>query len=478
MRHLGRTLAGALALVAALSVTILAEAELAPNAPQPKAYSDPRELRLTPKPAPVPALKYRLLPMESKRTPGDAAPIYLRLGIESSIELKKGEIGQKSKDWSNLPLAQFPVAEARKYLDPWGNVFKQLKFAARRQSCRWNYTLSEQREEVIELGLSDLQEMRNWARLQAIKVRLEIAEHNYDEAVQSMETGIAFGRHVGEGPVLINTLVGVACAQLMLSGVEELIAQPDSPNLYWALTALPRPLISARNALETEALMPEWMLPELLEADRPHADAEWTPILARLHARMQSIASRVMVTDHAGVHPATSTFPELAAFKAQALPAARSFLKPQKIASDDQAILMYLAARYREIYDDQFKHAYLEFPRAVASVQAADKPVGVIKTGPFDPFVSLMPSSMAALTAEARLDRSVAALRVIEAIRMDAAVRGELPRSLDQVKVVPIPVDPMTGKPFEYHLDGETATLVGTDVEPRMVLRYQLSLRK
>src|SRR4051812_13760810 len=108
MRHRVRIMAGAIALVAALSGMILAD-EPARNAPKPKAYSDPRELHLTPKPAPVPALKYRLLPLESERTPGDAAPTYLRLGIEGSTEPKKGEIAQKSDDWSNLPLVQFPV---------------------------------------------------------------------------------------------------------------------------------------------------------------------------------------------------------------------------------------------------------------------------------------------------------------------------------------------------------------------------------
>ena len=157
------------------------------------------------------------------------------MGIEGRPSTKKATSPRSPIDWSNLPLAQFPVPEARKYIDQWSNVFEQLKFAARRQTCNWNYTLPEQKEEAIELRLPDLQVMRNWARLQAIKVRVEIAEHKYDEAVQTIETGIAFGQHVGEGPVVINTLVGVACAEVMLGGVEELIAQPDSPNLYWAL---------------------------------------------------------------------------------------------------------------------------------------------------------------------------------------------------------------------------------------------------
>ena len=124
-------------------------------------------------------------------------------------------------------------------------------------------------------------------------------------------------------------------------------------------------------------------------------------ILARLHARMKSIESKVMVTDSTGVHPATSSFPEFAAFKAQALPTAKAYVKERKLAtenaSDDQVILMYLAAHYREISDDQFKYAYLPFPDAAASADAAEKQLKAAKTGTFDPFVTLIPNVIAVL---------------------------------------------------------------------------------
>ena len=42
-----------------------------------------------------------------------------------------------------------------------------------------------------------------------------------------------------------------------------------------------------------------------------------------------------------------------------------------------------------------------------------------------------------------------------------AAKDGSLPESLDEIKLVPIPLDPVTGKPFSYTKAGETATLSG-----------------
>ena len=74
--------------------------------------------------------------------------------------------------------------------------------------------------------------MRQWGRILALKARVEIVEGKYDNAIRTVETGLAFGRHVAEGPFLINGLIGVAITNLVLAPLEDLIAQPGAPNLY------------------------------------------------------------------------------------------------------------------------------------------------------------------------------------------------------------------------------------------------------
>ena len=69
--------------------------------------------------------------------------------------------------WLEMPFDQFPVAEARKFVDRWGDRLQQMEFGARRQTCNWNYTLPEQKERAIEILLPDAQELRSWARLLA-----------------------------------------------------------------------------------------------------------------------------------------------------------------------------------------------------------------------------------------------------------------------------------------------------------------------
>jgi hypothetical protein len=72
----------------------------------------------------------------------------------------------------------------------------------------------------------------------------------------------------------------------------------------------------------------------------------------------------------------------------------------------------------------------------------------------------LLPAMRAVRTAQLRLERDLAALRLIEALRMYAAEHaGSLPAALDEITEVPVPTNPATGKPFQYRLDGQTAIL-------------------
>ncbi len=79
-----------------------------------------------------------------------------------------------------------------------------------------------------------------------------------------------------------------------------------------------------------------------------------------------------------------------------------------------------------------------------------------------------------------RLDRDVAALQGIEAVRHYAATHdGQLPAQLTDITDATVPKNPETGKPFGYRLDGSKAVL---DVaapkggQPREAVRYEITL--
>ena len=80
-----------------------------------------------------------------------------------------------------------------------------------------------------------------------------------------------------------------------------------------------------------------------------------------------------------------------------------------------------------------------------------------------------------------RLDRHVAALQCIEAIRLYAGSHdGRFPQMLSDVTDIKIPVDPLTKKLFSYKSNGSEAILEleGTeDPEGRDAVRYELKLK-
>jgi hypothetical protein len=81
-----------------------------------------------------------------------------------------------------------------------------------------------------------------------------------------------------------------------------------------------------------------------------------------------------------------------------------------------------------------------------------------------------------------RLDRHVAALQCIEALRLYAgAHNGTFPNELSDVTEVPIPNDPIDQKPFIYHRTGSKAALEAeapNGAKARFALRYLLNVEK
>jgi hypothetical protein len=438
-------------------------------AAQEAAGDKPKELGLSPARAPEPALRYRLIPSSADLNPGDAAPIYLRLRHEVN-DPSWNEIEEKWVAWHDLPLGKLPVKEARQFVDKWVARTKQLEFGSRRAFCDWSYTLPEQKLDAIGILLPDCQSMRQWAKLLALKAKVEIADHNYENAIETLETGIAFGRHVADGPFLISALVGIAICQNMLDRVEDLVAQPDAPNLYWALTSLPRPLVSFRTSLESEHRLVENMVPELTQADQSRTRAAWKVLVESLYGRMRELAAKLAGDPEAPPTIKAQLAVDLESFRREALAAGQPYLKDVrhveanrlKTMSEDELIARSLAYRFRDLRDGLFKATYLPWRQAKRQIDLNEQRYKAGSHGSMATIAYLMPSQGIApsLDAGMRLDRRVALLRVIEAMRLHAASNDHsLPLSLEEIEDVPVPFDPATEEPFRYRREGAAGLL-------------------
>ena len=131
-----------------------------------------------------------------------------------------------------------------------------------------------------------------------------------------------------------------------------------------------------------------------------------------------------------------------------------------------QVLLLSGYEQYLELRDDQQKWICLPYPEAEAglkrSVEKHKKLQDENETDAVLAFNMLMLSDALGkiYSSSARTERKVAALRVIEAIRLHAAAtNGQLPAKLSNITVVPVPDDPLRGKPFDYTRTGTTFTL-------------------
>lgn len=445
-----------------------------------------RELTVSPADVPIPALKYRLIPRISDLNPGNAALLYLRIRHEMTDPEPLKRMDRLSETLDK-PMAEFPRDEVRELVDGFGSRLRQIEFGTFRQTCDWGFSLPEQRREVINILLPDTQEMRRWARLLALKIRLEVAEGKTEEALRTIQTELAFGRHVGENPFIIGSLVGIAIENVTLRRMEELLTQPGAPNLYWALTDLPRPLIDMRGSLSQEERMVENMIPELNEIDGPRNAAEWAAYLSKVYGGMVNLASAMTGNEIPAAIRELKT-QDVIAFRTAALAEAKAFLRSRKgltddqlqVMTDDQLVATFVVGRYREVRDEIFKLSNLPFPETIGPYNKSEKECKALTDSPLAVFAELFPSIISGRIASARLDRNVAAYRTLEALRIYAARHdGGLPKSLADVTEVPIPLDPATDKPFEYRLDGKSAILLAPTIDNRPMtgIHWRISVR-
>lgn len=418
-------------------------------------------IKLVVRPAAEPriALKYQLLPGVLDRRPGNAAVLYNKIAIDLAGK-EWDEAQEKAGDWLKQPLADLPREEVAKVLSRYEYVLRDLDLAARREQCDWQLPFREQ--DFISMLLPEVQKIRGFARLVALQARLQTAEGRIDEAIRTMQTGFAMARHVAEGPTLINALVGMAVCRMMCDQVRDLIQQPGAPNLYWALTALPQPLISTREAIATELNMLYLSFPELREIDDTRRS------LAYWQAFLDKLVKRVCEWSGDGQKPWQARL-LVTALAVKGYPMAKRHLieqgRPAQVVEAmpvPQVVALYTMETYNEFRDQTFKWLYVPYWESREGAQQAEKKLRrECQKREIVPLASmLLPAISAFQLAVARTDRDIAVLRTIEALRLyGAAHDGRLPEKLGDVTAVPIPIDPVYGKPLDYHLEGNTAVL-------------------
>jgi hypothetical protein len=450
---------------------------------------DPIPLVVSAAAAPTPSLKYHLLPADRDQTEGNAATLYYRAWA-TLAENKAFFMDLREPhwyEWLDTPLADLPLQEMEGKLALGRHMFHEIELAARCCRCDWQL---EGRQEGFGLLLPDVQGFRSVGSMIASRARYYIARGNWDEALRSFRAGFGLARDLGRGPTFIHVLVGMAIGNVMCKQLEELVQRPGAPNLYWALALLPRPFGDMRLALREERVMLEHMFPMLKHLeDGPMSEARVQAEMLRLRQRLDDFGVRRL--NRAEQLALAALISNARVESKRALVAEGLNEKQLDAMPIVQVVALRAYRRYRDTYDEALKWAYvpggLRHPGYKEAAKKCDGAArwldqlffrGLLRGlgGPGFPALDKVHGAID------RLDRRLAALRCVEAVRMYAASKGRLPGALADVTEVPAPPDPASGKPFEYKVSGNVVTLAaplppGPKPPPGQLLSYEISLR-
>jgi len=356
-------------------------------------------------------------------------------------------------------------------------MLREIDRAARRQYCDWDL-VTRAREEGIGMLVPDIQSFRMVAPMLAVRARFDLADGQFDPAARGLQTGFSLGRHLADSTTLIQSLVATAITSTMLDQVEEWIRTPDSPNLYWALTTLPQPFIDLHKPYQGERLIIDNLLPGFREA---LAQRFVEPMSA---ATLDALRQKLGMLADQEVSSALSMIVVMKKYTA-----AKQYLQSQGWTSEAveslpamQAVLLAEVATYDRLYDEMIKWGVVPYVTARTGFDQAEnllKKEVVAAGSPASSLAGLLiPATIKVAGAANRIDRRIAGLRCLEAIRLHAAEHDRLPATLAEIKEVPVPVNPTTGEPFSYTSDGATATLEIPSPAAMNSIKYVITIRK
>jgi len=408
------------------------------------------KLNVAAAPAPKPALRYLLLPDLRELNPGNPVQGYMKCMMEEHNFLFDKEAFERRERLLAMPLKELPAQDLYEY---GGSALCQTDRAARLDNPDWQILLKLKSDGIGAL-LPELQQLRGLARALKLRFRAEVALGCFDDAIRTAKTMFAMTRHLGEHPTLVGDLVGIAIAFQAIEVLDEMLEQPGCPNLYWALTHLPSPLVPLDKGFEGERVMILWVFRNLDENAPMTVDQ-----LKRFSEPLEVLLANeppAQRTARAWLDARTKDKAKLAAARRRlvefGLPEERLLRFPA-----DQVILLDEKRELEVRFDELVKT--MSFPtwqtEALASLIPSHREPSLFAD-------ALVPSTYNVHRARARLDQRIALLRTVEVLRLHAAERNDtLPAKLSEVSV-PLPVDPFTGKPFRYDLAGATAHLRGS----------------
>ncbi|MEM8666394.1 MAG: hypothetical protein AAGG48_02690 [Planctomycetota bacterium] len=484
--HSTRRLRGVVCLLiggALFALPVDAQVALSPSLKDKTEPAEPaspvKTLTVTAAAQPDPMLRYRFWPAPETRRQQNPAALISRavlLATNATPEAKK-RFNDYYVEWSDVPLSDLPVDEARKVLAGYESSLLELQRAENFMVIDYDLHLDGlTANELIQTLLPEFQEMRQLGRLLHLRARVAVIEGRWEDAVHDIRVGFRLAEFAGHSTdFLVGRLVGFAIGGLMMNVVEEAIQQPGCPNMYWALSGLPAErLFETKQALEFESVL----MARLFQFgdDLPDEPIGSEAAREKIKQLIQEANRTLMSADvgngigsttqlMAGVYVISLTEPSR-----ELLAGTAEWNGRVDQLSSAEAVLRATLLKFARVRDrwvawstlpDEAWDEYEEERKAAFSASKFDGDVLISLVN------MLLPAVEAARKAGFRTQQQHHFLATVEALRMHASKTGELPQKLDGLRPVPAWSDALSGNAFDYQRISPTeATLIRTPRYP------------
>ncbi len=431
------------------------------------------ELEVDPAPA-MPQLPYRsLLPTVSELSEGNPHLNYLKC-LSTETDFFSYKMQDKRESWLKMKLKDLPNDILKTHQD---SILRIADEGARMTTMDWQIR-SDLKKDRLNTRLPDIQEIRRIIIALEVRYRAELNANDYPAAIYTLKSIFSMANHYNEHPTTLSSLVGTRFANDGCDRLEEWITQPNSPNLYVALSLLPSPFIHFLKAIDdfTDYRM---ALPPGIELNKPLSDEEVLDVLSTTEKEMSMVENVLKDRLEQSVLQ-----PKREKMARQEL--IQHELDPKLVAkmSANQVVLIADSIKQVDRNMDKLKWTALPYWQCnLPETLSKEKPKKEIRFYIFDD--GLIHEDYYIKKIQTLLEQRILLLRCIEALRLYASKHngnlpsklGDLPAELGRF------IDPVTGKDISYSVKNGVAILENTPVfglkdDPKYHLEYRITIRK
>ena len=445
--------------------------------PRPAGYF--YSIGLRPAAAAVPPLRHRLTVDPVDRQPGNAAVDYLKAVmlmpadtdaiIDRALARHFGD-GSGGRSLASDETLVGLLSRVKPVVD-------HLVLASRRPRCDWEDIDPPPMADELAVRLGRMRQLAQLLRVCAID---EADTLRTADAIATVRAEYALAANVAHDQPLVGGLVGVGIEALAADTLCDLMNRRDAVNLYWPLCALRRPLISLPDVWAGEQQYVVSVVPVLKRGRTDDvAPRDWVDLVNYTRALGLPAPAGVPALP-AGF---TGTPPEPLLGAAREYYARTRHLSVAEVAGVDRDRLysVYELEQFHIVNDEVALALGLPVSQALAAVDRLPQRLKDLRIDPGNLAMSSVPAVERMVRTFASVDRLLAAMTAVEAVRSYAATHGgQLPPSLAVITDTPAPVNPADGNPFRYEVDGGAATISDrtSAVGRELPLVFTVTIRK